>query len=485
MSRKKILHNIEKYLSHDIILNLADDNNKVIISAHKIVLCSECIYFEKLFANFKEKTMSEISIKVPNASVCYDIIRSFYEEIININNLPDWSHLLESFKCRDFFGLKNDESLLLNINVPPEGFELLMDVIDLTSYDNKLIEVINRNLPKEYDLSKFPKKLIKKMIEKAMTYIIITGNDSGYIEIWNMTKCKLIDRLCGHSNEINCMCISPDGTKLVTGSSDWLVKLWDIPSKKLIYTLGDHCGYISNVYFTSDGNNVITKYFSDTIKIWDATTGCLIKTMTVNINTTRTSCFSFSPSYNIMGYGDTDGNILIIDVQTNVLINTLYAAHSHKIYKIYFSLDCKMVSTDNHTIKVWDININNSKIIELICIREIKLVGKLNVYYNYIFDLCVSPDGTKIITGGNDRSIKMWDIQTGNLLIYMANNLPVTNICFSFDSEKIFSVNTNQIKTWDVTTGHLTNRLLDDGMILCMEPIKKDNKLTRHLKKFI
>src|SRR5690349_357409 len=65
----------ENNLFTDLILILVDNqNNKIEIPLHRLVLYSSCIYFRKLFENFKEKEAKEITIQnIPDIDVMYDI----------------------------------------------------------------------------------------------------------------------------------------------------------------------------------------------------------------------------------------------------------------------------------------------------------------------------------------------------------------------------------------------------------------------------
>ena len=148
MDYRKLHHAINDHLFIDLLLTLDDGTNQITLNLHKIILYSSCLYFEKLLTMLKEKTENYITIKVPNAFVSYDIIMSFYCQKTNIGNLPTWQHILESVKCHDFFGLPFDSNLLSNLDVPNEGFELLLSIIELVDCDENVIKTIIKNLPK-------------------------------------------------------------------------------------------------------------------------------------------------------------------------------------------------------------------------------------------------------------------------------------------------------------------------------------------------
>ncbi|MEE0961888.1 MAG: hypothetical protein U0L54_05005, partial [Bacteroidales bacterium] len=61
-----------------------------------------------------------------------------------------------------------------------------------------------------------------------------------------------------------------------------------------------------------------------------------------------------------------------------------------------------------------------------------------------------SPDGTKIISGSNDKTIKIWDANTGECLKTLeGHSQPVYSVSYSPDGTKIISGSfDNTIKIW-------------------------------------
>ncbi|KAK6180032.1 hypothetical protein SNE40_012253 [Patella caerulea] len=60
----------------------------------------------------------------------------------------------------------------------------------------------------------------------------------------------------GHSSQVNCLCVSMDGTVLASGSDDSTVKLWDIHSGQCVRTL-DHKGAVTNAFISLTPYNVL------------------------------------------------------------------------------------------------------------------------------------------------------------------------------------------------------------------------------------
>lgn len=65
--------------------------------------------------------------------------------------------------------------------------------------------------------------------------------------------------LKGHTNQINCVEVSPDNTKIATGSVDKTIKIWDLATGSLLYTLTGHDFSVTRLVF-SNNSHVLVSY---------------------------------------------------------------------------------------------------------------------------------------------------------------------------------------------------------------------------------
>ena len=469
MNFHKLYQAVNDELFTDITLTLIDSTNKITMDLHKIILYSSCIYFEKLLTNFKEKHLNEITIQVPNAFVCYDIIMSFYGQKTNIGNLPNWQHLLEFVRCYDFLGLESDTNLLKDLEIPSEGFELLLDVVELIGYDNYSNKLVIKNLPKDYDLSKLSKDLIKKILEFNQDNIV-SGNNDGSIKIWNARTGELIKTLHGppqgrslasasrgpplegpslasasrgHTKAVYSVCFSSDNKKIVSGSSDNSIKIWNSEnfweSSSPEFTLNGHTRCVSSVCFFSDNKKIVSGSFDNSIKIWNAENGELIKTLNGHTNAVNSVCFSTDNERIVSG--SYDHSIKIWNAENGKLIKTL-SGHIASVWSVCFSPDNKRIvsgSSDN-SIKIWDTITG-------------ELINTLNGHTNIVNSVCFSSDNKRIISGGSDKNIKIWNTESGKLINTLdCHTSSVRSVCFSSDNKRIVCGSINGIKIWNIKT---------------------------------
>ena len=79
------------------------------------------------------------------------------------------------------------------------------------------------------------------------------------------------------------------------------------------------------------------------------------------------------------------------------------------------------------------------------CQEIITLAGHTNEVWSVAF----SPDGKRIVSGGDD-AVKLWDAGTGQeLLTVKGHGDIVTSVAFSRDGNRIVTGGDNTVRVWD------------------------------------
>ena len=86
-------------------------------------------------------------------------------------------------------------------------------------------------------------------------------------------------RFTGHSNYVNSVAYSPDGTMLASGSSDHTVKLWNVATRELIATCAGHSGAVRSVAFAPNGKLFVRRGDDRLVQLWDARTHQIVLTI--------------------------------------------------------------------------------------------------------------------------------------------------------------------------------------------------------------
>ncbi|MBD2018428.1 WD40 repeat domain-containing protein [Microcoleus sp. FACHB-53] len=106
------------------------------------------------------------------------------------------------------------------------------------------------------------------------------------------------------------------------------------------------------------------------------------------------------------------------------------------------------------------------------CIRT--LIGHLNVY-----SVAISPDGQTLASCGDDKTIKIWNLNTGDLLrTFTGHSDIVWSVTFSPDGQILASCSEDKtVKIWKLDTGELLSTLLGHSEAVVSITFSPDGKI--------
>src|SRR5579872_3148587 len=223
MDQSKLITYAKTSTYTDATLTLNGCGKSITFDIHRVILASASSYFHALFTFGSNYTKTSFTInEVADVDIMYDLIMSWYGstpcgiiprdgatatfrwDTPNSNYEP-WLHLLKTIKCISFLCIDVDPKLLYDLRVPPEGLELLLDVMDLFDYTNnrRLLSTIKRSIPKNYDLSNFNGEFVELMDppKKPITKIV-SGSVDHTIKIWDAISGQNVHTLTGHTNSV-------------------------------------------------------------------------------------------------------------------------------------------------------------------------------------------------------------------------------------------------------------------------------------------
>lgn len=322
-----------------------------------------------------EKNLDNITIKVPDACASYDIIISFYGLITRTGNMPDWQYKLEYIKCCDFFGIKLNFSTLSGLVVPVYGLPVLFDFV-LLMYDRNIgvIGLLEKNMPKDYDITKLNKKLDIEL-QKFNNYKLVSLNASNVVNLWNYQDGKLIKKInLVTGNIVICSNISPSGKKIINCDDIGNIGIYDIETYNNFNKIETGNNNIYFVSFMPDNKNII--YTDNCINIYNVDSKKIIKSFDHGCSVNCVTVFD-----NMLVGGDRKHNIKILNFETGQLIRT-FVGHNEWVISIIFSLDGKRIISGSFdkTIKIWNAQNGN-------------LDSTLNGHTDWVRCVAISPDG--------------------------------------------------------------------------------------------
>ncbi|PSB07241.1 hypothetical protein C7B76_28320, partial [filamentous cyanobacterium CCP2] len=151
---------------------------------------------------------------------------------------------------------------------------------------------------------------------------------------------------------------------------------------------------------------------------------------------------------NLLATGEYDGHVRLWRMADTQPVLSLLA-HENWVWAMNFSPDSTTLVTASadRTIKLWNVQTGQ----QLNVIQEATSVMSVGF----------SPDGKTLVSGGADCAVKLWDAQTGKLLNTLQGHENwVWSVCFSPDGTTIASSGDDcTVRLWQMETGELLNTL--------------------------
>lgn len=167
---------------------------------------------------------------------------------------------------------------------------------------------------------------------------------------------------------------------------------------------------------------------------------------------------AFGPYGEVLASPGQHGTIRLLDTNTGELLRTLNG-RIHKedrkllISGVACSPDGKMIISRHNehvdsTIRVWDIETGN-------------LLRILSGHKQFIRHMVFSPDSKIIAAGSYDKTLRLWDADTGKLLRTLSGHTDYVNsVAFCPDGSIIASASSDStLRLWNVYTGKLLRTL--------------------------
>lgn len=89
---------------------------------------------------------------------------------------------------------------------------------------------------------------------------------------------EYLPRTPGHMDDINAVCITPDGESVVSVSSDRTIKVWDKDGEEG-RCISENFGVITDVDVSPDGESIVTSFWGKKTAVWDRDSGEMEATM--------------------------------------------------------------------------------------------------------------------------------------------------------------------------------------------------------------
>jgi WD40 repeat protein len=269
------------------------------------------------------------------------------------------------------------------------------------------------------------------------------------VKVWDVRSRRVRVELAGHRSVVFCVAWHPDGQQIA--SSGWeegrklfVVKVWDAQTGRVGFELPAGMETCS-MAFSPDGEYLVTGRINGDVQVWDARAGKYVGLLGKHDRQTRGVVFSRKGGH-LASVGH-DGVVHLWDAtrlgEKQTPRSVFRARVPAVVMTLAFSPDGRrlVAGGEGYTVKVWDVQTE----------QEQTLQG----HKGDVWAAAFSPDraGRWVASAGEDSTVKIWDSQTGKLVrSFRGHTGLVTSLAFSPNGRWLFSGSRDMtVKAWDMT----------------------------------
>ncbi len=193
---------------------------------------------------------------------------------------------------------------------------------------------------------------------------LITGGGEptrgGEIKLWRVKDGTFVREFQNvHSDSVLALDVSADGKFLVSGAADRFAKVVDLATGKIVKTFEGHTHHVLGVSWKRDGRTLLTAGADNVAKVWDASTGERRKNIEFFGKEVTAAAFVGVGDEAVLSGGD--GQVVLVK------------ANGDKLRSFAGATD-------------------------------------------YVYTTAITPDGSIVVSGGADGSLRTWDGKSGKLI---------------------------------------------------------------------